>query len=160
MPPFVVPGTSVSYATLQIPHPQYLHVHTLSSFFRLRLLPSCFTSKHFSVSTHSSRNWSTLLFTNRFLPLCFFVLLFFALGVGLPWGGAGKIILFVVCFCHFNSTSRVRGAKCMCLFPNIDPLSNQALHLTLSAIALPRSLSLITSSSFRSHDLALHDPLS
>lgn len=75
-------------------------------------------------------------------------------------GGALKIILFIVCFCHFNSTSTGRGDKCVWLFPHIDPLTNQALHLTPSAIALPRPLSLITSSSFRSHDLALHDPLS
>ena len=42
------------------------------------------------------------------------------------------------------------------------PFNNQALHQTLSAIALPRfsSLLIINTSSFRSHDFALHDSLS
>lgn len=115
MPPFIVAGTSVFCAPLVFykfffslfvsPAPsQYVHVHTLLSLFKLRLLSSSFTSKYFSVGTHSSRNWSKLLFTNGALPLCVCVFFF---------EGALKIISFIVYFGHFNSTSKDRGDKCM-----------------------------------------------
>ena len=89
-----------------LPHPQYLYVHTLSSLFRLRFLPSCSTSKQNTSLSAFSLPETGLIYWS---PSSVF------------WG-ALKIIPFVVCFCHFNSISRGRRDEWMCLFYHTDPL--------------------------------------
>lgn len=136
----------IAFLLICIPCPipsTYMYTHTPSlSLCRLRLLPSSFISKHLTVRSQPSRNWSILLFTNG-------VLLLFVL----------KLFLYSV---SLNSISRERGDRYIWLFNQTDSLINQALHQNLPAFAFPRSLLLIiiNSAFFGLPDFPLYDPLS